>query len=336
MRRFLAAVLLLAAIAALVVITWPQLFGLQRTMWVAQVVSLRGLGITVAVVLLVAITLLSMLSRGFRRFGSSFALLLLVFALAGVAILATRGFGSGTFQKKGSSDLVIMSWNTLGDAPGADVIAKVAVDSGADVIALPETTRQTADAVAAILKQDGHPMQSFTVSLDQVSKARSTSLLVSTSLGGYHVDKESGSTSQLPSFVARPDDGTGPAFVAVHVVSPVPGQFTKWAADLAWTARSCNSNNVIMAGDFNATLDHFTGLEATDADVLGLCSDAAQATKNAAVGTWPAFLPPLLGAPIDHVMATASWEVTGMRVVQDRDGAGSDHRPIVVQLRPRS
>ena len=45
-----------------------------------------------------------------------------------------------------------------------------------------------------------------------------------------------------------------------------------------------------------------------------------------------AALPALLGAPIDHVMTTKQWTVTGMRVIQTLDDAGSDHRPIVVQL----
>jgi endonuclease/exonuclease/phosphatase (EEP) superfamily protein YafD len=63
--------------------------------------------------------------------------------------------------------------------------------------------------------------------------------------------------------------------------------------------------------------------------------DAGDATGNAAVGTWPTNLPALLGAPIDHVMATPGWRITGMRVVTNWDGAGSDHRPIVVQLSPR-
>jgi len=54
------------------------------------------------------------------------------------------------------------------------------------------------------------------------------------------------------------------------------------------------------------------------------------------VGTWPAFLPALLGAPIDHVLATPGWTVSGFTVVQDLDGAGSDHRPVVAQLTPRS
>jgi endonuclease/exonuclease/phosphatase (EEP) superfamily protein YafD len=93
---------------------------------------------------------------------------------------------------------------------------------------------------------------------------------------------------------------------------------------------------VILAGDLNSTLDHYTGLDAaSDASGgLGGCRDAARVTGNAAVGTWPTNVPPLLGAPIDHVMATPNWDVVGFRVIGSLDGAGSDHRPVVAQLRP--
>jgi len=42
----------------------------------------------------------------------------------------------------------------------------------------------------------------------------------------------------------------------------------------------------------------------------------------------------VLGAPIDHVLATRAWQPIGFRVIESRDGAGSDHRPVVAQLRP--
>ncbi|MDQ0743615.1 endonuclease/exonuclease/phosphatase family metal-dependent hydrolase [Clavibacter sp. B3I6] len=112
-----------------------------------------------------------------------------------------------------------------------------------------------------------------------------------------------------------------------------------WRADLAWLGQRCDEGNVIIAGDFNATLDHMsryggTPTERDQVTDLGQCVDAARASGNAAVGTWPTDIPALLGTPIDHIMATPGWAVTGFRVVEDRDGAGSDHRPIVAQLTP--
>ena len=335
-RRLLAAVVILALLVALAVLAWPQLFGLQRGFGVAQAVSLRGLMVAASAVLLVVLILLGMLSRAFRRLGSSLGLLLLVFALANVAILAARGTGNGGLATAAPGDVTVVSWNTLGDAPGARTVAALALDAKADVVALPETSAELAGQVADLMAAAGRPMQRFTVAFDQVAKARSTSLLISTDLGGYHVDKDSGSTGRLPSVVARPDTGSGPAIVAVHAVAPVSGYFDTWADDLKWAASVCDSGNVILAGDFNATIDHFAGLGATDQPSLGTCEAAAAAGGSAAVGSWPASLPALLGAPIDHVLATSGWSVAGFSVVQDLDGSGSDHRPVLARLAPRS
>lgn len=106
---------------------------------------------------------------------------------------------------------------------------------------------------------------------------------------------------------------------------------TEWRSDLQWLADQCASDNVILAGDFNATLDHMTGM-GVDGGTLGRCHDTASESGNGGVGTWPTDAPALLGAPIDHVMATPDWTVSGSVVMRSLDGSGSDHRPIVVQL----
>jgi endonuclease/exonuclease/phosphatase (EEP) superfamily protein YafD len=56
------------------------------------------------------------------------------------------------------------------------------------------------------------------------------------------------------------------------------------------------------------------------------------ATGNGGVGTWPTSTPALIGAPIDHVMATDAWVPVGSVVLTSMDGSGSDHRPLIVQL----
>ncbi|MCU1401859.1 MAG: endonuclease/exonuclease/phosphatase family protein [Microbacteriaceae bacterium] len=333
LRRILAAIVVLVVTATLVVLAWPQLFSLQSSPLIAQAVSLRGLTVAVAVVVAVLLGFLASIGRRFRRLGSSLAALFLVFALVNVIVLAGRGFGnSAPATTTASGQLTVLSWNTLGGAPGAEAIAKLALDSGADIVTLPETTETTASAVANLMNAGGHPMAVHTAAFDHISKAKSTSLLTSVDLGGYHIDTSRGSTSTLPSVIALPDDGVGPTIIAVHPVAPIPNELANWRSDLAWLSTACSGKNVIMAGDFNSTLDHMVGLAAGPGKTLGDCTDAASETETAAVGTWPTFLPPLLGAPIDHVMVTANWKATGMRVVESLDSAGSDHRPIVVRL----
>ena len=344
-RRLIAAAVILVIAAGLLVAAWPQLFGLQRVLGVAQLVSLRGAAIVVAGILVVAFTLIALVFSGARRFAASVALLLLVFVGVSLAVLATRGGGNPAFETKADGDITVLSWNTLGDAPGVQVIAQLALDQSADVVVLPETSVATAQAVADRLAAEGHPMQLLHLSLDEISKARTTSLLISTSLGDYQLDSSVGTTETLPSLVAVPVDGSGPTIVAAHPISPIPGEMSHWQQGLNWLHDRCLGSNVIAAGDFNSTLDHWAGLggsggsasgsaSGSGAGELGNCHDAARATGNAAVGSWPTSLPALLGTPIDHVLATDGWKVVGFRVIGSEDGAGSDHRPVVAQLRP--
>lgn len=332
-RRVVAAAILIAVAAILAVLAWPQLFGLQRTFGIAHVVSLRGAATAVAVILLAAVLLFALLVKPARRFLASVGVLLLAFALINTVVLAGRGFGDTSFETKAANDITVLSWNTLGDAPGAAAIAQRALDGKADIVTLPETTHALGLEVAAIMKAAGRPMWVYTKARDQISKSRSTTVLMSAELGKYTEDDSLGSTAVLPSIVLRPNDGTGPVVIGVHAVAPLAVEFGNWRSDLAWLAKACSGSNTVMAGDFNATLDHMAGLGATASQTLGSCADVALATGNAGVGTWPTTLPALAGAPIDHVMVTSGWKATGMRVIQDADAAGSDHRPIIAQLR---
>lgn len=331
-RRLLAAALLLVLAVVLLIAAWPQLFGLQRATGMAQLISFRGAMVVAAVGTMIVVGLAAALNRPFRRLGGSVVLLLGVFVVVTVAVLGSRGFGNETFASKSKTDLTVVSWNTLGGSPGAAAIAKLALDSDADIVSLPETTKSTADAVGALLRAGGRPMSVHSVTFDRDYESRSTSVLVSEALGEYHIDRTAGSTSTVPTVVMLPNDGRGPKIIAVHPVAPVEGEMRNWRSDLRWLSGACDSKNVIMAGDFNSTIDHLAGFVDARGMTLGGCADAGVQSGNGAVGTWPTSIPALAGAPIDHVMATANWRVTGMRVVKDLDGAGSDHRPIVVQL----
>lgn len=333
MTRLVSAVAVLVCAAVALVLSWPQLFGLQWTTGIAQVVAMRGIGIAVALVVAVALTLLALLAPPARRFAASLAVIALGTAAFGGIVLATRGFGDLAFDTKSESDVTVLSWNTLGDAPGAETIARLALETDADIIALPETTNALGLEIAQLTQLAGRPMWVHTLAYDEVSKARSTTLLVSVDLGEYEVDTVTRTTEVLPSLVARPADGDGPTIVVVHTVAPLPPMEPVWVSDLRWVADQCaEGEDVILAGDFNATLDHFAGLPRSAGGDLGACRDAALASDNGAVGTWPTRLPALLGAPIDHVLASANWRVTGMRVIESEDASGSDHRPVLVQL----
>jgi endonuclease/exonuclease/phosphatase (EEP) superfamily protein YafD len=335
-RRILAAAFVLLVAAALLIAVWPQLFGLQRQFGFAQVVSFRGIAAIVAGVGVAFLILVALLSRAARRLAATLAIMLLVFAGISVSVLAIRGTTPPGFQKKAAADLTVLSWNTEGDAPGPSEIARLAVAQHADIVSLPETSLAAATEVSTLMAKDGIRMQVLNLSFDVIDTAHSTSLLISTKLGEYRRDDSHGTTKALPSVLAVPVDGTGPTIVAAHPVAPVSDEMSNWRYGLNWLAARCSADTII-AGDFNSTLDHWAGLgtsTSTGQGDLGVCHDGARAGKSAGVATWPTSLPQQFGTTIDHVIAGSKWTFVGFRVIGTEDGANSDHRPIVAQLRP--
>lgn len=335
MLKVLGALVTVGIAVVLLVVSVPQLFGLQTAWIIAQITSMRSLAIVAAILAAIAFALLVGL-RPLRAFAGTIVVLLLLFVVGNAAIVVSRGLGETSFAAATPDTVTVLSWNTLGDAPGADAVVKLAVESGADVISLPETTQETGIEIAESMRAAGRPMWVLTEWFDQISPARSTTVLVSPDLGDYvkltSNEERDDNTAVLPTVIVQPVDGNGPTIVAAHAVAPVAGQMENWRSDLAWLADQCRTGNVIMAGDFNATLDNMAGLGSTAGAALGDCVDAGKASGNGAVGTWPTRIPALIGSPIDHVMATPDWTTTGMRVVTEVDGTGSDHRPILVQL----
>lgn len=328
-------VTVLFAIAA-AILTWPAFFRLERTFPIAQMVSFRPL-LALAFAAGVIIALLLAVARPLRGMALSIAAVCAIAAVATGATVVQRGAGSEALPAKGGSSVRVMTWNTAGgEATSPDTIAKTAVAMAADVVALPETTIETGEAVAVAMREMGHPMWAHHTERG-LWDADSTTLLISPTLGDYAVIDSSrdgtSNTSVVPSAVAMPVDGTGPIIVAAHAVAPRQSAMQEWRDDLQWLADQCAADDVIMAGDFNATIDHMLRM-GVDGGHLGRCRDAAVLTGSGAAGTWPAQVPVLVGSPIDHVMATDAWEVSGSVVLTSMDDAGSDHRPLVVQLEP--
>lgn len=317
------------------VVTWPQFFHLERTFPIAQLVSLRG-GLVLVAGAVAVVALLLCFARTARAFACSILVIAVAAAVANSAILLTRGLGATSLPEKADESVRVMTWNTAGAATDAELIAQTAVAMQADIVALPETTIETGKEVAIAMREMGHPMWAHHESYPGWD-ADSTTLLIAPELGDYAVVESTSdgtaNTSEVPSVVAMPVDGDGPVVVAVHAVAPRQSYMESWRGDLQWIADQCASADVILAGDFNATVDHMDRL-GTDGATLGQCHDALSATGNGGVGTWSTAWPRLLGTPIDHVMATRAWTPSGSVVLTSLDDAGTDHRPVIVQLEP--
>jgi endonuclease/exonuclease/phosphatase family metal-dependent hydrolase len=124
-----------------------------------------------------------------------------------------------------------------------------------------------------------------------------------------------------------PGGGRDVELTAVHTVPPsISAAFVRgWQADLAALPSPEPGVLRVLAGDFNASLDH-----AAMRRVLRRgYTDAARAAGRALAWTWAplAFRFPRL--TIDHVLVDPRITVAGVDVVPV---AGSDHRAVVAEL----
>ncbi len=114
--------------------------------------------------------------------------------------------------------------------------------------------------------------------------------------------------------------------LAVHPAAPDPGSVDEWDKDLnALPDAEPHGRIRVLAGDFNATLDHAelrrligTGYE-----------DAASVVGAGLHGTWPEGrkVPPAV--VIDHVLADKR---VGVRAVSIHTIPGTDHRAVFAEL----
>lgn len=338
MLRLLGVLFTVLFAIATAILVWPQFFQLEGVFPVAQVIASRAL--VVALLLVVAVlALLLMLARPLRGFAASLLIVALIGAAATGVIAGARGVGTGSLPAKTDAALRVLTWNTNGASVSAERIAQVIEQQQVDIVSLPETSEKVGEQIALLMRDAGNPMWVHNVNIrPDVSngpQAWQTTILISAKLGDYSVIASSrdgsSNTGSVPSVVAMPVDGTGPTLVAVHAIAPRQDAMSRWRSDLAWIADQCPDGDFILAGDFNATLDHMASF-GTDGGTMGRCRDVAAATGNGMLGTWPADVPALAGAPIDHIMASSNWKATGSQVL--RDAGGSDHRALVAQLEP--
>ncbi|MGY2067853.1 endonuclease/exonuclease/phosphatase family protein [Blastococcus sp. SYSU DS0619] len=127
----------------------------------------------------------------------------------------------------------------------------------------------------------------------------------------------------------RVSAGSGPdvEITAVHTRPPStsPAAVRGWAEDLAALPAPDPGALRVLAGDFNATLDH----AALRAVLRRGYRDAARAVGRGRAWTWRPLRLPLPRLVLDHVLVDPRLAVAGCAAVPVR---GSDHRSLVVDL----
>ncbi|MBA8826591.1 endonuclease/exonuclease/phosphatase (EEP) superfamily protein YafD [Saccharopolyspora lacisalsi] len=307
------AVLLVVAVPFLLWAALP-LASFDGTRYTSALVALTPYAVPAGVVIAVAALLL-------RRWlitlvvGSVTALL--------VASVLPRAIPDSPVPVRGRS-VTVMASNTLFGGADAGRIVELVRSHGVDVLALEELTPGMVEKLnrAGLGKVLPHRVFDAGPGGEGTGIAsryplRELSLMRSTTM------------SQPSALVDLP----GPRdvqFVAVHPMIPVgEGTVDTWEREIAALpdpAEGRRGPARVLAGDFNATLDH-TPLR----NLLGQgYSDAAEVTGDGFSPTWPmrgrSLVPPVT---LDHVLTSGDIVTRGYRTFEI---AGTDHRAVLAHL----
>lgn len=259
------------------------------------------------------------------------ALALWRFAAAAVAALVTLSLAAVVLPRMVADDqpaangpaIRVLTANLLfGGADPAALIALVRQER-VDVLALQEFTPEVVERLDRFGLADLMPHRQLAPGGWASGSALYTRFPIRD--GGVRIN--GGGFSQAYATVLVP--GAPPVLVqsvhpaAPHSVDVVP----TWRADLEAEPPATPDGPLrILAGDFNATLDHAPLRRLLETGYV----DAAEATADGLVGTWGPYdgdlIPPVT---IDHVLVDRRIAVRELAV---HPLAGSDHRPVLATL----
>ncbi|MDO5723884.1 MAG: hypothetical protein Q4P33_05745 [Flaviflexus sp.] len=326
----------LVALAAALTLapTWLKIEGtpLALTLPFGQALAMRWIISLPLIIIGIIIATLALFRFAALRRGGIAALTALAVIAVGVihaGIIKSRGIDSTTtlppdegitHVSEGTGAITVMSYNTLDGATTMEQIRDLVMDNGVDVIVLLETSAADARHLGELLDETHRPFHVFDSGADEYGPSiESTCVLVSTALGEYTNVGDLGLT--WGSLHLKPANGNGPDIVAVHPVSPERSREELWRSEITTAYSMCEQDHLILAGDFNSTVDH---MRATGAN----CRSALDGTVGG-LGTWPADAPRLLGAPIDNIFSDYPSRAAAIVTV-----GKSDHRAVIARLDP--
>ncbi|MHA7985154.1 endonuclease/exonuclease/phosphatase family protein [Rathayibacter sp. CAU 1779] len=304
-----------------VLLTVAPTVGLARAIGISAVLPART-AVTAAALALGVVLALCCLARAGRPL-LPIATALLVVAILNVPVVVFRGFSAEAPQAAGAGQLRVLEWNTNGGLVEPSTVAALAARERADVVVLPDAEiASTASAYRAAFDAKGVSFRLYA----GTSPGAQVAVFLSPSLAAEYPHAVPGPDADT-TIILEPTSSRLPTILALHSPIPTPTGIGHWRDDLDWVTERCGSGSVLVAGDFNASVDDFGG------PGLGRCRDAATTRGAASVGTWPMRVPAFLGMPIDHVMLTdGASGVRSFSVLTSEDASGARHRPTLTVI----
>lgn len=270
---------------------------------------------------LVAALLAAVLTAVLRRWSATSVLVLVAASL--VSVLLPRALPSDPVAVEGPR-IRLLTLNThFGHTPPENVVELVR-DHGVDVLTLQEVTPQMAEGLSEAGLDELLP---HVVDHSAPAAAGGTvhSVHPLTDLGdvGYDI----GSLAMPRAAVEVPGYGTGLEVTSVHPMSPRRfSSMDAWQDALRGLPEAPGTGPVqVLAGDFNATLDHAELRAVLDSGYV----DVAAHRGEGLTGTWPVDGPPLPPVTLDHVLVDSRAGFGELEVVTV---AGSTHRALFVEV----
>lgn len=324
-RWLLLRLLVVAIMVPALMITTVRILGPDDGRWVRLVsftpyaVAAYGLAVLLLLLALAA-------GRGFWRRASG-TLCLLILPLLGLHLWWASGpyVGQPAASAGEGDTLTVMSSNlSFGDANPARVVG-VAVKNDADILVLTEITPSALGRM-----QTAGLDQAFPYSQGETGEGVAGTMVFST----YELSAVEPLDTTFRGFemtVALPDEPI--TLLAVHPHPPT-GDAREWRADHAAVRRAAAGADgpTVIAGDFNATVDHEPMRELEGRGF----ADAAEQAKSGWQPTWPAAGEmSMLGVPVPSMLAIDHVLVTEELTAVDTESVtiqGTDHRALVARL----
>ena len=328
LRRVVLSVLFLLFVALPL---YPELYGLEAVTPLAQLVAFRPQAL--GLVLLIGLVML--VRRGWRLA----AVLVTLLALAGMGLVAPRVFSDPTPPPPGSRALTIMVANVLGGGADAGEVAKLIREQRPDLVSLPEAQVDVRQEIEDHLQ--GMTYHGYTQQANAAAES-ATSVLVSSSMGDVHFDSEKLDTGKVNSAQLKPGAGEpgaetiGPVqqtstqfghiivtggtlgnlrMIVYHGYPPLPSEVSTWKRDLEVVKRWCGQDQLtILAGDFNASSDHY---------------DFRQALGDRCRSVAPSGRMALARTQIDHVVISDGIKPGKFTTYKI---SGTDHRAVIANV----